>query len=118
MSDPDFEIQWEFTESSQSMDFMDLTFTMQGNRIVSTLFEKKTNLHIYIPPHFAHPPGNLTGLVLRMSYRIHRQCTNPDDIKTKGKKLYNHLRVRGYKPSDLKPLFQQGSKKALKQSIL
>jgi hypothetical protein len=73
---------------------MDLTLTIQGNSIVSTLFEKQTNLHLYIPPHLAHPPGNLTGLVLGMSYRIHRLCTNPNDIKTKVKQLYNRLRVR------------------------
>jgi hypothetical protein len=117
MNDPEFEIQWEFTERSQSMDFMDLTLTIQGNSFASTLFEKKINLHLYIPPDSAHPPGNLTGLVLGMSYRIHRLCTEPDDIKMKVRQLYNGLRVRGYKPSDFKPLFQQATEKALQHTI-
>jgi hypothetical protein len=117
MNDPEFEIQWEFTERSRTINFMDLTLTIQGNIITSRLFEKQTNLHLYIPTHSAQPPGNLTGLVLGMSYRIHRLCTDPDDIKTKVKQLYNRLRVRGYKPSDLKPLFQQATKKALQHNI-
>jgi hypothetical protein len=52
-----------------------------------------------------------------MSYRIHRLCTDPDDIKKKVKQLYNRLRVRGYKPSDLKPLFQRAAEKALQHNI-
>jgi hypothetical protein len=118
MNDPEFEIQWEFTERYQAINFMDLRLTIQGNIIVSTLFEKQTNLHLYIPPHSAHPPpGNLAGLVLGMSYRIHRICTDPDNIKTKVKQLYNRLRVRGYKPSDLKLLFQRAAEKALQHNI-
>jgi hypothetical protein len=117
MNDPDFEIQWEFTERSQSIDFMDMALIIQGNSIPSTLFEKKTNLHLYIPPHSAHPPGNLTGLVLGMSYRIRRLCTDPDDIKMKVRQLYNRLRVRGYKPSDLNPIFQRAAEKALQHNI-
>jgi hypothetical protein len=117
MNDPEFKIQWEFTERSRAINFMDLTLTMQGNIIVSTLFEKQINLHLLIPPLSAHPPGNLTGLVLGMSYRIHCICSNPYDIKTKVKQLYNRLRARGYKPSDLKPLFQRAAEKALQHNI-
>jgi hypothetical protein len=117
MNEPEFEIQWEFTERSQSMDFMDLTLTIHGNSIASTLFEKKTKNHLYIPPHSSHPPGNLTGLVLGMSYRIHRLCTDPDDINIGGNQLYNRMRVRGCKPSDLKPLFQRVAEKALLHNI-
>jgi hypothetical protein len=55
MNDHEFEIQWEFTERSRAVNFMDLTLAIQGNSIVYTLFEKQTNIHLYIPPHSSHP---------------------------------------------------------------
>jgi hypothetical protein len=49
-------LEWEFTPRSSTVDFMDLTLRIRDNRIHTTLFEKALNLHLYIPPHSAHPP--------------------------------------------------------------
>ena len=57
-------LAWEFSEQSKMVDFMDMTITINNsNRIETTIFEKKMNLHLYIPPHSAHPPGLLPGIV-------------------------------------------------------
>ncbi|EJK44051.1 hypothetical protein THAOC_37444 [Thalassiosira oceanica] len=53
-------LTWEFTES---VDFMDITVSIAGNRLRTTLYEKPMALYIYIPPRSAHPPGILTGHV-------------------------------------------------------
>eukprot|EP00804_Cyclotella_cryptica_P002285 CCRYP_004024-RA/>CCRYP_004024-RA protein AED:0.54 eAED:0.46 QI:0/0/0/1/0/0/2/0/98 len=34
-----------------SMNFMDLTITVAGTKLVTTLYEKAQNLYLYIPPH-------------------------------------------------------------------
>ena len=57
-------LTWEFSERSKTVDFMDMTITINNsNMIDTTLFEKRLNLHLYIPPHSAHPPGLLPGIV-------------------------------------------------------
>ena len=44
-------LTWEFSELSTSIDFMDMTIAInKSNKIKTTLFEKKLNLHLYIPP--------------------------------------------------------------------
>ena len=48
-------LQWEFSEPSNHVDFMDMTVSIHGNWIQTTLFEKPLNLYLYIPPHSAHP---------------------------------------------------------------
>ena len=54
-------LTWEFSELSISIDFMDMTITInKSNQIKTTLFKKKLNL---IPPHSAHPPGLLLGII-------------------------------------------------------
>ena len=63
-------LTWEFSEPSTSVDFMDMTITInKSNKIETTLFEKRLNLHLYIP-HSAHPPGLLPGIVYSTLFRI------------------------------------------------
>ena len=51
-------LTWEFSEQSKTVDFMDMTIAINNsNKIETTIFEKKMNLHLYIPPHSAHPRG-------------------------------------------------------------
>ena len=57
-------LTWEFTPRGYECDFMDLTIRIEDSRIHTTLYEKKMNLYLYIPPHSADPPGVLTGLIM------------------------------------------------------
>ena len=41
-----------------------------SNKIETTLFEKRLNLHLDILPHSAHPPGLLRGIVYGTLFRI------------------------------------------------
>ena len=54
-------LTWEFTELSNSVNFLDLTLSiMPDGQIKTKLFEKPMALHLYIPPHSMQPPGVLT----------------------------------------------------------
>ena len=53
-------LTWEFSEPSTTVDFIDMTVTInKSNKIETTLFEKRLNLHLYVPPYSAHLPGLL-----------------------------------------------------------
>ena len=50
-------LAWEFTEMSNSVNFLDLTLTIVPDGHIKTkLFEKPVILHLYIPTHSMHPP--------------------------------------------------------------
>ena len=73
-------LTWEFSELSKTVDFMDMTITINNsNNIETTLFKKILNLHLYIPPHFAHPPGLLPGIVYSTLFRIFTLCSSETD---------------------------------------
>ncbi|KAL3800087.1 hypothetical protein ACHAWO_012686 [Cyclotella atomus] len=59
------ELTWDILDQklSSSVDFLDLTLTIRGNKIVSRTFQKKMNLYLYIPPASAHPAGCIKGTV-------------------------------------------------------
>ena len=67
-------LEWIFEERSDNVNYMDTTITIRGDRIVTLLYEKVMNLYLYIPPHSAHPPVVLTGLMSGKILRIHSLC--------------------------------------------
>lgn len=71
----DFNLCWEVSDRQQSLNFMDLTITMTNNRLQTSLYQKALNPYLYIPPHSAHPPGVLTGLVYGTVHRIYSLCS-------------------------------------------
>ena len=73
-------LTWEFSEQAKTVDFMDMTISInKSNKIETTLFEKQLNLHLYIPPHSAHPPGLLPGIVYGTLFRIFTLCSDNED---------------------------------------
>ena len=73
-------LTWEFSERSKSIDFMDMKISINNsNKIETTLFEKRLNLHLYIPPHSAPLPGLLPGIVYGTLFRIFYLCSSEKD---------------------------------------
>ena len=107
-------LEWEFSKLVTRLNFMDLTLSINGNRIQSTLYEKELNLHLYIPPHSAHPPGLLPGIVYGTLFRIFTLCNDPADRMARTRVFFQRLLVRGYKADKIKPLFYKAIASAKK----
>jgi hypothetical protein len=76
-------LHWIFTELKKEIDYLNLTIRLDANcTIQMTLFEKALNLYLYLPPHLAHPPGVLTGLIYSMIRHVYRLTTDPADCKS------------------------------------
>ena len=51
-------LTWESIQLSTSVDFMDMTVSINNlNHIETTLFKKNLNLYLYIPPTLPTPLG-------------------------------------------------------------
>ncbi len=109
---PVHKLKWTFSPRSTQVDFMDLTVRLEQGRIVTTMYKKALNLYLYLPPHSAHPPGVLQGLVIGNVIRIHTLCSDPSNIEFLTRQFYSRLLRRGYKPDILAPLFEQAMTKA------
>ena len=67
-------LKWEFTALSTTTHFMDLSLLIKDNKIHTTLYKKEMNLHLYISPASAHPPGLITGMIKGMIHQINALC--------------------------------------------
>jgi hypothetical protein len=63
---------WDVSERSLTVNFLNLRLSLLpfGGIKTSNLYEKALNLHLYLSPLSAHPPGLLPGVIHGMLYRI------------------------------------------------
>jgi hypothetical protein len=115
MNNPYFTIECIVSPPSQVVDFMDLTLSIQQENIITTLYKKPSNFHLYIPPHSCHPPGLLRGMVYGMVNLLYTLVSDEDDIKARTIATFHHLQRRGYQPRDLHPLFSSAITRAIEK---
>jgi hypothetical protein len=89
-------LEWDFSPLSTSIDFLDIHIEIVNGTITTRLYEKALNLYLYLPPHSAHPPGMVRGLVHGMVMRIFRLSSDPFDALTDCKRFGQRLVARGY----------------------
>ena len=111
LNNPVFELDWEISDLKTTVDFMDLTISLEGTKIVTSLYEKPNNLHLFIPSKSCHPPGLLKGMINGYVYRINQLCTKPSVKKDKMQSYFNYLLARGYDPAKLSLLFHNAQLK-------
>ena len=70
-----------------------------------TLFQKKCNKYLYIPPFSFHPLPVFKGFINSELQRFRLHCTNDLDFATKQNEFYDHLVKRGYSTSFLDNIF-------------
>ena len=98
-------LKWIVSPLSTSVVFLDLTLTIVDDHIVSSLYKKPMNLHLYIPPRWAHPPGVLLGLISGWIYCLLSLCSLLSDAHDNICSLWTFLLAQGYQPSKLRPIF-------------
>ena len=103
-------LPWEMTKPSRSINFLDLTITLEADRTITTkTYVKEMNLHLYIPPHSAHPKGVLKSLIFGTLQRYWVQNTKMADFTQAVADFYGHLLNREYAAEQLTPLFQEAA---------
>jgi hypothetical protein len=101
-------LTWIFTDLSTSVNFLDITISILGNRIVTKIYEKPLNLYLYLPPQSTHPPGLAHGMILGGNGRIYHLTLEHPDRQAAIHAFYQRLRVCGYPAETLRPLFTEG----------
>jgi len=62
-------LSWKVEPPSDSVDFMDLTISIEQSRLVTKIFKKKENPYLYLPPSTAHTTRIIKGTIIGMVYR-------------------------------------------------
>ena len=104
------DLQWEVDPPGRTINFLDLTVDLlPDGRIKTRTFIKPMNLHLYIPPKSAHPPGVLKSLIYGNVQRFWIQNSDTQDYINTTKAFFGHLINRGYTHTELKPIFEEAA---------
>ena len=95
---PALGLTWIAEYPKRSVDFLDLTLSIQKGSIHSRTFQKLMNLYLYIPPHSAHPASCLKGLIYGVLLRYWEQNTDHEDFVKLAGLLFRRLLDRGRPP--------------------
>ena len=98
-------LKWDVSEPSYSVDYLDLTIILKNGCITTKTYQKAMNLYLYIPPHSAHPPGMIKGMVYGLLRRYYEQNSGREDFLHIMSLLYKRLIWRGWDQEFLKKLF-------------
>lgn len=105
-------LPWEFTKRTSKVDFMDMTISINGNKLSTDLFEKEMALYLFIPPHSAHTPSSIIGLVTGQMLRIFSLCSEEQSIQVHVYNFFHRLLARGYEREYLLPIFHGAANRA------
>lgn len=97
------DLKWEVNPLSSSVDFMDLTISINSSLYIQTkTYQKPMNLYQYIPPTSAHPRNMMKGIVYGLLRQYKRQNTLNSDYINQAKLLFKRHVARGWNKADMK----------------
>eukprot|EP00804_Cyclotella_cryptica_P005183 CCRYP_014250-RB/>CCRYP_014250-RB protein AED:0.28 eAED:0.14 QI:0/-1/0/1/-1/0/1/0/330 len=98
-------LKWETSLPSSSVTFLDLTVTLRESQITTRTFQKENNPYLYIPPHSAHPPGMIDGIIYSLLRTYYHQNSHHSDFLHFAKLLFQRHVSQGWDPKALQKIF-------------
>ena len=98
-------LKWTIGKPSASVNYLDLTVSIENGMLVTRTYLKPTNLFQYITPTSAHPPWMMKGIVLSMLTTYYFQNTYKEDYWKVAIAFYKNLKQRGWSRDELEPMF-------------
>jgi len=95
-------LTWEFEEQCSSLAFLDLTISIESNRISTRTYQKALNLYQYISPTSEHPKSMMKGIIHSLLQNYHRKNTKLEDYYKMATKLYERHVARGWDRSTMR----------------
>ena len=100
-------LTWKVEDRSNSVDFMDITISIEDTRLVTKIYEKPENPYMYLPSASCHTAGIIKGTVIGMIYRYYVLTTYRTDYLAQVEIFFHRLCRRGYRPRFLRTIFDE-----------
>ena len=88
-------LTWTFVEPSSSVDFLDLTISIEQGQVITKTFQKAMNLYQYVAPSSNHPPKMINGIIFSLLRTYMRQNMREADYQSVALKLFHRHAARG-----------------------
>ena len=78
------------------MNFLDITLTIDSDRIATNIYHKPTDSHNYLRSSSSHPPSCKNSLPYAQLHRLRRICSDDADFAQESQHMLEFFHNRGY----------------------
>ena len=111
-------LHWTTEQPSNSIDFLDLTITINEDGTITTrTFQKTMNLYLYRTPDSCQPANILYSFVYGLIHRYYWQNTHEEDFLLMIERLFSRMLERGHIHKILSQVFISAIKKVETSSL-
>ena len=89
-------IKVELRHSSKNIEFLDTMVILEKGKIITDLYTKPTDKHIYVDRKSSHPLSVKKSLPYGLGIRLRRICSRESDYLKRRQELKSYLRKREY----------------------
>ena len=88
-----FDAQLQFTMEigGRSLHFLDLLITIVDNKLVTSVYSKPTDAHLYLNAKSSHPKSQILGIARGVALRLRRICSDDEDFKQRSIEYNKYL---------------------------
>jgi hypothetical protein len=103
-----FKTSLKFTfEYGRKVPFLDTTVSLEDGQVVTDLFCKKTDAHLYLRNDSCHPKNCLKGLAKGEFLRVKRICSSEENFKKRASELKGFFIKRGFQETELNKALEE-----------
>ena len=85
--------------------FLDLSIAIAGNRLVTTVYSKPTDSHLYL--NASHPKSHIVGIAKVVELKLRRICSDDGDFQDKTKEYCKYLIDCGHDREHVDKVFNE-----------
>ena len=100
-------IKFEVFQSTESVNFLDVTIKITNGTISTTVFSKPTDAHIYLNASSCHPEHLIKNIPKSQFLRLRKLCSDTSEYLNQSNKYIKFFIQRGYDSMYLKKLTKE-----------
>ena len=89
------------------MNFLDLSISIRGNSLVTCVYSKPNDAHLYLNAKSCNPRSQKLGIAKAVALRIRRICSDEHDFRNKSKEYANYLIACGHNNQHVNSKFNE-----------
>ena len=88
------------------LNVLDLRTSIVENRLLTTVYSKPTDSHLYLQANSCHPKATIKGIQKGVALRLRRICSTLEEFDLKSKEYSAYLAARGHHPPSIVAAFE------------
>ena len=100
-------IKYEVHHSTEQVNFLDVTVKLCSGELITTIYSKPTDAHVYLNPTSSHPLHVIKNIPKGQLTRLRRICSDSFDFITQSRRYIQYFVDQGYNKSELVKLAKE-----------